>query len=508
MAFKTTAARPDGLAAAKPAGPPLLLPAVLMIIGLGLVMYGVGDSRGKLAVAAIDGCVVCFFAYLAVGRLLPDYWAPRLLLVSYELQFFTLAAIAIVGLPLSPPYHPFEVNAADAPVRAVLGMLTVPAGTLMAAAIWWFFARRFSAIVESSSPEQAARQRRVFLIFAAFAHLAYWPATLENSGMLGYAVRVVATALIVAPFLAGRDSRRDRGLAVLWSLVVLANGVIGVAAGTRSKALIAAVFFAAGFVSALPRRQRFVVGAVAMLALVPLIQFAGAVGVVRDRLGRGGFELMQSDHIREVFAELSNEITSSDQRDADAINSQGLGRLLAWTNVVVPLMTPETVPYRGLDGFFEEAKQTFQVSSISGLTADDLYDTGLFAAPARIYGFTISSNTAVEFTLAADAWSRGGGPVALLFCLVAALVLVASEWCTTRMHRVGSGVGTILVLPVAKAAFLDANTVPLLPMLRGMLLSVLVITVLVILIELMRRPVRSLGRRPSARLPIMSRTAL
>jgi hypothetical protein len=520
MGFESMTAKPDRFATARPAGIPqglhlqptgrayLLLPAGLTILGLGFVVYGLGDSRVKLIVAAIDACVVCSFAYFTVGRLQPRYWAPRLLLVSYALQFLTLAAIAIVGLPLSPPYHPFQINAADAPIRAVVAMLTVPAGTVIAAVAWWFFARRSPVIVESSQRDDAAAsQRRVYLIFAALAHLAYWPATLENAGVLGYIVRVVATALIVAPFLAGRDSRHDRGLAAMWCSVVLINAVIGISAGTRSKALIAAVLFAAGYVSALTRRQRIVVGAVAMLAVIPLIQFAGAVGVVRDRLGRGGFELMQSDHVREVFRELSLELSTSDQLDADAINNQGLGRLVAWTNVVVPLMTPETVPYRGMDGLFDEARKTFQVASISGLTADDLYDTGLFAAPARIYGFTISSNTAVEFTLAADAWSRGGALAAILFSFIAVLAMTVAELCAHHLQRFGPGVATVLALPVTKAALLDANTVPLLPMLRGMVLSMFAIALIAILIELLRHPVQSLGRRPAARLPIAARTA-
>src|SRR5262249_25653020 len=146
--------------------------------------------------------------------------------------------------------------------------------------------------------------------------------------------------------------------------------------------------------------------------------------------------------------------------DSEAVKEHGVSRLLAWTNVVVPLMTPNTVPYRGMDRFVDEAIQTFQVSSVSGSTPDDLYDAGLWNAPARQYGFTVNSFTSVEFTLAADGWSRGGAPIALVFSIFAALILTATEAAASRLHRFGEGAASVLALPVAKAAFFDSNFIP------------------------------------------------
>jgi hypothetical protein len=171
--------------------------------------------------------------------------------------------------------------------------------------------------------------------------------------------------------------------------------------------------------------------------------------------------------------------------------------MLAWSNVVVPLMTPEIIPYRGMNGFLEETAQTFRIASVSGLTPDDLLDAGLNNEPVRLYGFTINSHTAVEFTLAADAWSRGGGPVVLLFSVIAALAITIGELCAYRLHAYGTGVATILALPLAKAAFFEVNIFPLLSTLRGMILYEVVICVLVIVVELARLPIRSLGQRRS-----------
>jgi hypothetical protein len=472
-----------------------IAPVGIAVFGLGLFAYGLGDSRDKVVVAAGAGSVGCLIAYVGVGRLMPKYCAVRLIVVSYTLQLIALAAVAALGLPLTPPHHPFDISASDAPIQAVLAMLIVPAGAVIAAFVWWKvsqFSRRSKTV---SSPEDIAARRRVYLVIAALAHLLYWPAGLEDSGAIGYIGRVLATALVCAPFLAGRDSWVDRPLAAFWSFVLLVNAAIGIAAGTRAKALVAVVLFAAGFISAMPKRKRLLVSVCATLLAVPLLQLAGALGVVRDELGRGGLEMVEAGHVNEVFRELSRELMPGDQQDIEVLREHGVSRLLAWTNVVVPLMTPQTVPYRGLDGFLDEATQTFRVASVTGSTPDDLYDAGLWNAPARQYGFTVNANTSVEFTLAADGWSRGGALLALLFGFVAALALAVGELCAYGLHRYGTGVATILALPAAKGAFFDTNFIPLLPMLRGVVFYTLTMAILIVAVEFVRHASSSPGRR-------------
>jgi hypothetical protein len=50
-----------------------------------------------------------------------------------------------------------------------------------------------------------------------------------------------------------------------------------------------------------------------------------------------------------------------------------------------------------------------------------------------------------------------------------------------------TGATTILALPVAKAAFFDTNTLPLLPIIRGLFVYTFAVAVVVVLIELIRR---------------------
>jgi hypothetical protein len=469
-----------------------MMPAALLLASLLAALYGIGDSRTRLTTVALGGAALAVAACLAIGKLMAQYYAARVLVAGAAVQLLALTAISAVGLPLSPPYHPFEVNAADAPFRVVLAMLTVPIGALIAAAVWSCVPRLRT---ETDTAEEIARQRRPYLIIGAIVTLLFWPAGLENAGAAGYFVRILASALLVAPFLGGRDCRRDGWLAMLWCVAILINAVIGIVAGARSKALIAVVLFAVGYISVLPRRRQAAAWICAIIAIVPLVRFVGAVGVARDELGRGGLEVVQFDHMREMFDRTFREMMPGDKAIGDDLALQGVSRFLAWSNVVVPLMTPEAIPYRGLEEFPDEARQTFRIASMSGLTPEDLFDAGLYTAPARQYGFTVNANTSVEFSVAADAWSRGGVGVALLFGFVAALGLTFGELCAYRLHRFPAGVGTILFLPIAKIAFFDANAVPLLPMLRGMVFEMVLLACVVSAGEFVRHSSRLFGRR-------------
>src|SRR5262249_28948602 len=137
--------------------------AGLTLIGL-LGVYGIADSRWQLTAVAIGGSAMCLAAFLYVGQLLPRYHTMRLLIVSYALQLVALTAITVLGLPLSPPGHPFEINAAEAPFRVMLAVLTVPAGALTAAVAWWSVSRWARRPEKKPSLSDIAKPRRVYLV--------------------------------------------------------------------------------------------------------------------------------------------------------------------------------------------------------------------------------------------------------------------------------------------------------------------------------------------------------
>ncbi len=486
-----------------PLGLVLGAPALAVLLAL----YGLGDSRWQLVAVAAGATLACVVACFWIARLLPRYVTLQVLIVSYAIQLAALATIAAIGLPLSPPAHPFDVNPAATPFRAVLAMLLVPVGGLLAAVLW-----RFASVLRRSPPaaedqSDIAAERRVYLVFGALLQLLYWPAGLDNAGATGYAVRILASGLTVVPFLAGRDSRDDKGLRRIWLATIAINALIGIVVGARTHAFFPVVLFAAGYISVLPPRQRRFAASLALAASIPLVELSGAAGMVRDDFGRGGLELLRAERVNEVAQAMVQSLKGGDQQDADKMRMHGFGRLLAWTNVVVPLMSPEEIPYRGFDGFVTEAAQTFQIASVSGLTVEDLLDAGLNNEPARLYGFTVNVYTGVEFTLAADAWSRGGPLVVILFSAIAAFCLTAGEALAHRASGHHAGVASILTLPIAKAAFFDASIFPLLTTLRTIVLFTAATAAVVVVVELARRPL-GLRRLRTRTIPQHSTRAL
>lgn len=75
----------------------------------------------------------------------------------------------------------------------------------------------------------------------------------------------------------------------------------------------------------------------------------------------------------------------------------------------------------------------------------------------------------------------------LLFSIVVALLMIVMERWAAGAARFGAGVTTILAFPIAKAAFFDANTLPLLPIVRGLFVYTFAVAVVVAVVEFMRR---------------------
>src|SRR5205814_1327549 len=145
-------------------------------LAFGLVFYGFGDGRARLVAAGLFGCVTSAICFAAVTRLIPQYYAPKLLIISYAIQLVALLAIALLGLPLGPPHHLFEINVGDAPLRAVLAIVTIPVATV-AVALGWTFLRNLST--KPATPQAVdidVSRRRIYLFVAAALQLLYWPA--------------------------------------------------------------------------------------------------------------------------------------------------------------------------------------------------------------------------------------------------------------------------------------------------------------------------------------------
>src|SRR5687767_13560709 len=114
---------------------PILIAALYM---LSLLIYGFGDSRWQLVAVSTGAFLGSLQVLLWVGRLLPQQFGLRILNLSFAIQLLALAAIGALNLPLGPAFHPFEIDPAGTPFRAVIGLLIVPISTLVVAMAWRF----------------------------------------------------------------------------------------------------------------------------------------------------------------------------------------------------------------------------------------------------------------------------------------------------------------------------------------------------------------------------------
>jgi hypothetical protein len=132
------------------------------------------------------------------------------------------------------------------------------------------------------------------------------------------------------------------------------------------------------------------------------------------------------------------------ERD-DAI--RGINRMVMWSQVIAVASTPELVSYRGFEDFqqellsyassslFEDAREREQLRFDS--------ETGLGAA--RRYGFGVSLDGTVPFPIIADAWSRGGIAIAILFSIVVCLMWGCGEFLVRRWYADRPDVVVLLI---------------------------------------------------------------
>jgi hypothetical protein len=321
----------------------------------------------------------------------------------------------------------------------------------------------------------------------------YWFAAIEGSGAIGYVVRVLSTTLLFVPFLAGVFSARFRAVRNFWFVVLAINASIGLAAGSRFVALLPIVLYVVGYITTLHGWHRRRAIMLTLAGGLAAFFVTGIIGIVRQEIGRGGVEIFSSERVAAVINE-AEQVVAQGASGRDLIVFNALTRLLAPTNVAVPMLSPEVIPYRGFEGLQREIVATARIQALSGVSHGEYLEAGLGQGPANAYGFLVDETNAFEFGILPDGWSRGGPLVVLLFGFSLTLVYIASEKLARRRYRNNPAAFLLLLAVVAKSVFLDAGVFPLLHTLRSLILGLGLIAVLVGAINTLhaaqRKPVR------------------
>lgn len=457
------------------------------------------------AVVAVCGTVTLwgYCLYAAAGVLAPRMYLSRFAIVLFSGQGLWLGVLALLGHSLAAKLTFTSVSIAEFPVRAVLPLLVVPSVAIVSLGIVkGASSRGGESVAKAPNPDRKSkRKRRFHLIVAAIPVGAYWIAAQPGTGFAGYVGRAAGSALMFYPLFAGAYSRDDRLAGWLWRAVLAANAVMGALMGTRTP-FISVLLYALGWLYAGPRnRRRVEVLLVSGLGAFLMIM-SGIVGLVRGEMGRGGIEMVSIERAQAMAAASRERLGDGGEEGGGGpeIAQEAFSRLVAWSNLVVPILSPNPVPYRGYVNLLDEVKTASTINALAGRSAEQWLAAGLGSGAATRYGFIVNPSTSVEFSVLADGWSRAGLEGALVLGFIVLFVFNGLEVCLTWMRRRVPESSTVIFAVLARA-MLDVSTVPAVSSLRRIVLDMSVSLVLVAVAEVLGRVVveRPAGPRVAPR---------
>ncbi len=330
---------------------------------------------------------------------------------------------------------------------------------------WSFF------IVPKMGPAMHA-----LLIISAVINLITWVSDplnrllgLPDLNIVSVLLHALARALVLMPLVAGLYWNRNRLVQIIW-LVQLAVGLfLAVITGQRSVGFFSVAYYGLGVILQQPTlKRRLATASFGVVCGLVLVLLGGFVQNMRGEFGRTGD--LQAVKIGEIMRNLDMLMEQSKNRSALGMEAgptdalwNGLTRLIDWTQVLVPNMTPAMVPYRGYDDFGDELMSMTAFPGL-GINRSWVYDNSMLPRP---YGFNTNTDIdekgnyvamfQVPFGTLADSWSRGGMFSAIFQMLFACVFLCLVErllmrwflpnnseiFVLGRMIIIGMAVGTL-----------------------------------------------------------------
>lgn len=292
----------------------------------------------------------------------------------------------------------------------------------------------------------AGRRLDFILIVSAFAALSAW-FILGVPGVLGYGLRVFRAALAFTPFLAGLYFGRSILVRYVWLVVLVLGLIFSMLTGSRGYAFWPLLMYALGFLVQLrPGRQRVLGWSLFALSLPFGIFMIGFIQQLRSEMGRKPLlETEISEVASYIPTALKNTLSRGDEIyliDEETGGSIGFSRMVDWTLLFAPNMTPNPAEYRGYGDFHQEL-----LSMLSFGGSDLRSSIGKFYSSfmyARNYGFNVygeadeqglQKSHTVPFSVIADSWSRWGLISSIIQVAVLMVFLVVAEGFVRKLFR-------------------------------------------------------------------------
>jgi len=467
---------------------PFLRPWVGMVISAAAfgASWHIDQGRPALGAGGFGLMAGCVAVILFSRQLLPGLLVPQVIAAIFALQGFWISLNAVLAGSTVIPGMMYKLDVSGFALQATAPLLLVPLGSLMGAGALRLVGggkiRR--SFLDFDQGRVTGALFSFYLLMAVAVSIAYWPATLSEQGFgAAYMIRVLQASLVFVPVLAGKYTVGRKWITFVWYAGFLINAIVAILAGTRSVAFVPPALFVAGRIlgtSGIARRRWIVT---TLWAAAPALLISGLTGLIRDRIGRGT-ELVNSERPEAMYEITENVVEDLDGSEESFVplKTASIGRMVVPTNAAVAIMTPSIIPFRGFDTFLREIESYGSISVLADQSVDDFLAAGLATSPANDYGFTVNAATSVEFSIFADAWSRGGAWACVVFGFVACLILGAIEAAVHMLRTIWPSSAMLLFCVLADGAQ-SLNTYPLLQALRRTILGVALLLGLALVCE-------------------------
>ena len=446
--------------------------AALAVVGLVLAagLYCAGavmNGRSGLLIGCFSALIFTGLSYEAVLRLLPSMFGPRVILLTFAVQPITLVIILISG-GSTVPNGTIGIDLSEHVDRICTSQILVLVGTVSAVLV----ARALSAGRTGLQGGDAfflrppAGSQWLILVATTLLLLRHLLPGVPGS-TLRYGLAILTAPLGFVPFVAGRLGREYQSVRRACLIILILCAFLGFLMGTRQGITNIALYII-GAMTLLRGAGSSEVAIIRVGLVAPLLLYIGTVvGTVRNQVGRDSLALLEPAQLAQTLA-MAEFRFENGGFGADQLGKNGVSRPLAWSDAAVVILSPDTIPYRGLGSFFEEIPQYAVVWGGSSEDGERYLANDLGAAPANRYGFLVNTETSAGFGMVADGWSRGGALGVILVCYVFTTFIIGVEALIFRVRELAPQ-SKVLLFCIAMNSALMVSAFPLLTLLRALI---------------------------------------
>ena len=394
------------------------------------------------------------------------------------------------------------VNIADHPQRIFLALTFVPIIGLITLKILGRVIQVIGGSGRLQSKNYEPRTFNFLLALSALSPAFYFAAFTLNDvggeipgiGLISYFLSFIHGALFLGPAIVGYYHKTKRAFTYIFLAAFAYSAFISLQGGSRTTLFYPILYYVVGFIMALRKRQRRYAILVFLICASLALFASGLIETYRYEV--------RSDRATSPVERAVSMIRRMNEntRSITALESirEGLSRMVVWSSLAVVSLTPEEIGYRGFTNIGTEIQLVNQGSrGREGQAITEAFAKERVGYGAALdYGFHAVYGWTVPFPLVAEAWSRGGAVVLVVYVLLWCVVVMILEVFARRLFGKWPKI-IMFIIVIEGAVVLDkGNNYGFVYQLRGLVLATLFWFTILYFIERLNLPARI--KRPKA----------